>query len=153
MTSLRLLSVNNKHGEGAAVSVQKRTVCSNWFFLSRGLITAEIHNDMQPVYADKCFNLSAVKSWCHQFSSSSVDWTADMLVPRCRRRTSRHRKTCASLELMSKCTRMLYREIEITVQWRFYILFDMKIIVQQHPFCRPNAFLVCSLWKLCLITC
>ena len=48
-------------------------------------------------------------------------------------------------DLMSKCARRLCREIEITVQCRVYILFDMKIIVQQHPFCRPNAFLVCSL--------
>ena len=43
------------------------------FFGARGLSTAEIHNEMQPVYGDKCFNISVVKSWCRQFSSSSVD--------------------------------------------------------------------------------
>jgi len=49
MTALRALPVNNKHGEGAAVSVQKRTACSNSIFLARGLSMAEIQNEMQPV--------------------------------------------------------------------------------------------------------
>ena len=35
MTSLRALPVNNKHGEGTAVSVQKRTAYSNSIFLGQ----------------------------------------------------------------------------------------------------------------------
>ena len=53
------------------------------FFWAWGLSTAEIHNEMQQVYDDKCFNLSADKSLCRQFFSSSVDWIAVKLILRC----------------------------------------------------------------------
>ena len=49
MVSLRAHPVNNKHDEGAAVSVQKRAACSNSIFWAKGLSTAEIHNEMKPV--------------------------------------------------------------------------------------------------------
>ena len=72
-----------------------------------------------------------VHKWIEQQPSSFFAADIEKLVPR-----------------WDKCLNVLgslCREIEITVQCRVYILFDMKIIVQQHPFVyRSNAFLVCS---------
>ena len=50
-----------------ASRVEQRAVIR--FFWAKGLSTAEIHNEMQPVYGHKCFNLSVVKSWCRKFSN------------------------------------------------------------------------------------
>ena len=48
-----------------ASRVEQRAVIR--FFWAKGLSTAEIHNEMQPVYGHKCFNLSVVKRWCRKF--------------------------------------------------------------------------------------
>jgi histone-lysine N-methyltransferase SETMAR len=50
-----------------ASRVEQRAVIR--FFWAKGLSTAEIHNEMQPVYGHKCFNLSVVKRWCRKFSN------------------------------------------------------------------------------------
>ena len=47
------------------------------FFWAIGLSTAEIHNEMQQISGDKCFNLSADKSWCRQFSSGRTSLVDD----------------------------------------------------------------------------
>ena len=51
---------------------------------------------------------------------------------------------------MSKCTRRLCREIKITVLWRVYMLFDMKIIVQQHPPDRISCLLFVKTMPYCM---
>ena len=50
-----------------ASRVEQRAVIR--FIWAKGLSTAEIHNEMQPVYGHKCFNLSVVKRWCRKFSN------------------------------------------------------------------------------------
>jgi transposase len=50
-----------------ASRVEQRAVIR--FFWAKGLSTAEIHNEMQPVYGHKCFNLSVIKRWCRKFSN------------------------------------------------------------------------------------
>ena len=47
------------------------------FFGAKGFSTAEIHNEMQPACGYKCFNVSAVKSWCRQFSSGRTSLVDD----------------------------------------------------------------------------
>jgi len=67
-----------------------------------------------------------VHQWIEQQPSSSFAAGIEKRVPR-----------------WDKCLNVLVgcQEIEITVQCRVYILFDMKIIVQQHPFVGQMHFL------------
>ena len=61
MTTLKLLPVNNKHGEGAANSVRQGTVCGYSFFWGKGVKPTEILTAMLPAYGQKCFTRPLVR--------------------------------------------------------------------------------------------
>ena len=70
MTTLKLLPVNNKHGDGADNSVQQQTACSYSFVWAKGLKPTEILTEMLPVYGQK-FTLCRWESTWHVYSIRS----------------------------------------------------------------------------------
>ena len=116
------------------LAFRKEQRAANRFFWARGLSTAEIHNEMQPVYGDKCFNLSAAKSWCRQFSSSSVDWTAAKLVSGIKK----------LVPCWDKCLNVLGGYVEkwkLLVNAGFTYCLIWKLLLSNIPFVGPMHFL------------
>ncbi len=94
------------------------------FFWAKGLSTAKIHNEMQPVYGDKCFNLSAVKSWCRQFSSGRTSLADD-------KQSGRH-IAATNNDVVTKIDEFIRTDCRVLISDRAYnLLFDIIIIIKK----------------------
>jgi len=81
-----------------------------------------------------------VKSWCHKFSSGRTSLVDD-------KRSGRH-VAATTNDVVTKIDDFIRADRRVSISDIVPytgILFDKTILVRQHVYCRPNAFLVYSL--------